>query len=413
MQTATARSQRPSARVAGVAGALGWAAAAGILAVAFAVSPNFAWTDAPRVGPYAGDFLQEYAGGWIARAGDRARLYDPDYFAQVQHDAARVGFSWPAESSFPPIYPPFYYQWVSPLSRLDYRSAAWLWAALSVAALVVGVALVTAGDPGARAQLGAWVAASLCYAPVIETLVSGQKATFLLAIFAGTYRLLVRQRPAIAGALFGCAAFKPQLAIAIALVMLAKREWRFIAGMAATGAVLAAQSLVVGWEPTRAWIAAALHPESQAQLIGRSHSWIGFARLLLGEWSGPAVLALALALVAATLWVLAGGLRGRLDFTHPRFGLQFAGMVIATALVSPHLYTYDLAILVIPLALAARALPDVPPASAAQRRIWLAALLAVFLLGAASTVLAERAPLQLSAVASFALLLVLMRSHGE
>ena len=164
---------------------------------------------------------------------------------------------------------------------------------------------------------------------------------------------------------------------------------------------------------SRSWIAAALHPESQAQLIGRSHSWIGFARLLLGEWSGPAVLALALALVAATLWVLAGGLRGRLDFTHPRFGLQFAGMVIATALVSPHLYTYDLAILVIPLALAARALPDVPPASAAQRRIWLAALLAVFLLGAASTVLAERAPLQLSAVASFALLLVLMRSHGE
>src|SRR5215468_5060145 len=79
-------------------GAVGWAAAAVILAVAFAVSPNFKWTDAPRVGPYAGDFLQEYTGGRIALAGDRARLYDPDYFAQLQHDPAVVGFAWPSDT---------------------------------------------------------------------------------------------------------------------------------------------------------------------------------------------------------------------------------------------------------------------------------------------------------------------------
>jgi hypothetical protein len=385
---------------------LGWLASAAVLALAFAVSPNFTWTDAPRPSPYAGDFVQEYVGGRLVRE-DPARLYDRDAFARLQHDAALLGFSWRADKSFPPIYPPFYYLWVAPLSRLDYRSAALLFETLSVAALVAAIALILGGAPDARAQLGAWVAASLCYVPVMETLVSGQKGTFLLLIFAGTYRLLVSQRAALAGALFGLAAFKPQLVLVIPLAMLAMREWRFAAGMAATGALLAAQSLWVGSGASLAWISAVLHPLPQPELIDRTQSWIGFARLLAGTWSGPAVLALAFALVGATLVALWRLLPGRFAFTHPRFAVQFAGMVLATALVSPHLYTYDLAILVVPLIALARELPASPPAPAAQRRLWLFALLVVFAMGGLSPQIAARIPVQLSSLAMFALLLVI------
>jgi len=387
-------------------GMLGSLAGAALLALAFAVSPNFRWTDAPRPSPYAGDFLQEYVGGRLVRE-DRARLYDRDAFARLQHDAALLGFSWSEDASFPPIYPPFYYLWVAPLSRLDYRNAAHLWVALSVAALVAGLALTLGGAGSARAQLGAWLAASLCYVPVMETLVSGQKGTFLLLIFAGTCRLLALQRLVLAGALFGCAAFKPQLVLVIALTMLAKREWRFIAGMAATGAALAAQSLFVGYGASLAWITATLHPMPQPELIARSQSWIGFARLLVGAWSGPAVLALALALVGATLAALWRLLPGRLEFDSARFPIQFAGMVLATVLVSPHLYTYDLTILVLPLCMLARELPAAPPATLTQRRVWLVALLLVFAMGGLSPKIATRIPVQLSSLATFALLLVI------
>ncbi len=389
--------------------ALGWLASAVILALAFSLSPNFTWTDSPRRSPYAGDFLHEYTGGSIVREGDRTRLYDLEYFQRPQHDAARLGFTWRGDASFPPLYPPFYYVWVSPLSRLDYRTAALVWSALSVAALCASIALILGNDRGARGQLGAWVAASLCYVPVIETLVSGQKSIFLLLIFAGTYRLLVAKRPALAGALFACAAFKPQLVLVIPLVMLAKREWRFAAGMAATGTLLAAQSLWVGWGATLAWISNTLHPMPQPSLVDRSHSWIGFARLLVGEWSGPTVLALSLVLVAATLAALWRLLPDRLDFAYPRFALQFAGMVLATALASPYLYTYDLAILVLPLIALARELPAAPPATRAARLAWLMALLLVFAMGGASTAVAAHVPVQFSTLASFALLLVLVR----
>jgi Glycosyltransferase family 87 len=386
--------------------ALGWLASAALLALGFSVSPNFRWSDAPRPSPYAGDFLQEYVGGWMVRE-DRAHLYDVDAFVRAQHDAALLGFTWNQHEAFPPLYPPFYYLWVSPLSRLDYRSAAHVWAALSVAALVASVALVLGFDAGASVPLGAWLAASLCYVPVGESLVSGQKSLFLLLIFAGTYRLLAARRPALAGALFACAAFKPQLVLVIPLVMLAKREWRFLGGMAATGAVLAAQSVWVGYRASLGWIDQTLHPMPQPALIGRSHSWIGFARLLVGEWSGPAVLALALALVAGTLIVLWRLLPARFDFAHPRFRIEFAAMVLVTALASPHLYTYDLAILVLPLIVLAREMPSIPPATPALRRLWLVALLAVFLTGGASTVIAARIPVQCSALATFSLLAVL------
>ena len=388
--------------------ALGWLVSAAALVLAFAVSPNFRWSDAPRPSPYAGDFLHEYVGGWVVREGDPARLYDAGYFAAAQHDAALTGFVWPSDQFFQALHPPFYYLWVAPLSLLDYRSAAHLWAALGVAVLVASVLLLGASDVRMRPWLGWGFALCLLYTPVAETLVSGQKSTFLLLLFTATYLLLARRRPLLAGAVFGLVALKPQLLLVVAVAMLAKREWRFAAGMAATGAALALQSLAVGWDACLGWLDAIAHPFPQRELAQRAHSWLGFAQLLLGEDRGAAVIGLTAVLVLLTALVLARALRGPLAWDTPRFRVQFSAMVLATPLVSPYLYkTYDLAIFVAPLFLLARELPAAPPASAALRRLWLVSLLAVFAMGGASAAIAARIPVQCSALATFALLLVI------
>jgi hypothetical protein len=388
--------------------------AAAILASTFAISPNFAWSEGEREGPYAGDFIQEYVGGWIVRVGDRSRIYDTRYFRAVQHDRARTGFEWKQTAAFPPIYPPFYYLWFSPLSRLAYRDAAHLWTGLVVGALLAALALLARSDARLLRSIGWALPASLLYTPVTETIVSGQKSTWLLLLFTGTYLLVAHRRLFAAGALFGCVAFKPQLALIVALVMLVKREWRFLAGMAATGVVHAALSLFVGWEACFDWMSSMLSPISQdeSDLIQRSHNWLGFARLLTGDYSGPAVFALALALVAATLLVLARLMPGPLGVPRSRWAIQFSAMVLATVLVSPHLYTYDLAILVLPLLLLVGELDRRGEASMGERRLLLSALLLVFLMGGASPWIAQRIPLQCSALASFALLLVLVRARA-
>jgi hypothetical protein len=388
---------------------------AAILASTFAVSPNFAWSEGERESSYAGDFIQEYVGGSIVRTGDRSRLYDSGYFRAVQHDRERMGFDWDQTSFFPPIYPPFYYLWVSPLSRLAYRDAALLWAALVVGALLAALALLARSDPRLRRSIGWVLPAALLYTPVTETIVSGQKGTWLLLLFTGTYLLVSHRRLFAAGALFGCVAFKPQLALVVALVMLVKREWRFLAGMAATGVVHLALSLVVGLEACVDWMVSMSSPISQneSDLIQRSHNWLGFARLLIGDYAGPAVLALAVALVTATLLVLARVLSGPLGGPQSRWAIQFSAMVLATVLVSPHLYTYDLAILVLPMLLLVGDLDSRAATAVRQRRLLLCSLLAVFLMGGASPWIAQRIPVQCSALASFAVLIVLAKDRSQ
>jgi hypothetical protein len=396
---ATTSSPRHSHLVA----ALGWVAGAAILAAFLAFSLNFRWSE-EREDPYAGDFPHEYAGGWIVRAGDPSRLYDRGYFSDVTHDPAVVGFRWRTDAFLLPLYPPFYYLWCVPLSWLDYRSAAHLFTALTVAALIASTVLIADLDRKARGALGWWVAASLCYPPVIESLTGGQKGTVFLLLFAITYRLLARRQLFVAGAVFGLAAVKPQLMLVLSLVMLVQREWRFVAGLAATGVVLGVQSLIIGWKPSLDWVDSMLHPWAHTVMVTRSHNWLGFARLLLGEYSGPAVLGLWLSLLAATGIVLWRVLGGRLEYESRRFRIQFAAIVLATPLVSPHLYTYDLAILVLPLILLALAMPE----GAVARRFWLLALGLVFLMGGASPRIAALIPLQFSSLASFAMLLVLL-----
>lgn len=407
---ATAPSPRPSAHL---VAALGWVAGAAIVAAFLAFSLNFHWSEVregPHSGPYAGDFPHEYAGGWIVREGDPSRLYDRGYFSEVTHDPAVIGFRWRTDGFLLPLYPPFYYLWCVPLSWFDYRTAAHLFTAFTIAALFASAALIAGVDRRTRGALGWWVAASVCYPPVLESLVGGQKGTVFLLVFAVAYRLLAQRRLFLAGAVFGLASVKPQLMLVVLLVMLAQREWRFFAGLAATGVALGVQSLIVGWMPLLDWIASMLNPWPHTVMVPRSHNWLGFARLLLGEYSGPAVLGLWLALLAATGIVLWRVLGGRLEYESRRFSIQFAAIVLATPLVSPHLYTYDLSILVLPLILLALEMPE---EGATARRLWLVALGLVFLMGGASPKIAALIPLQFSSLASFAMLLVLLRFAPE
>jgi hypothetical protein len=85
---------------------------------------NFQTERSPNSGPLAGDFPQEYIGGYIVLHGDRQRFYDPQYSDALQHDPAVVGTTYSDGRFLPMIYPPFYYLLIAPLSMLPYYTAA-------------------------------------------------------------------------------------------------------------------------------------------------------------------------------------------------------------------------------------------------------------------------------------------------
>jgi hypothetical protein len=176
--------------------------------------------------------------------------------------------------------------------------------------------------------------------------------------FTATYALLRGGWPFAAGIVFGLVAFKPQLALVIAVVMLAKRQWRFVLGGATTGIVLLIVSLATSWQACEDYVQFALGTGSYLQTPGyelaKAHNWRGFFTLLLNGQAPTWTVSIAtLGASAATLYLAWRLLAGPIDAASDKFPWQFSGLMIATVLVSPHLLTYDLTVLLFPVFLLA------------------------------------------------------------
>jgi hypothetical protein len=359
-----------------VPGWLAVALTALVLGCVYGFSPNFAPQESgPEAMPYGGDFLQEWLGGYMLRNGLTERFYDVEYAKELQFDPDVVGAQLDTDFYLPVVYPPFWYLMVSPLAALPLTAAANLWAGLMIACLLGAVALAWPLSRGLLAAPGradpppadtthsdpapAWrrhliwaLPIATLYGPTLRSLVSSQKATLALLLLAAAYVLLQRRRPFLAGAVFALLAFKPQLTLVIALAMLCKRQWSFVAGGLAMGGLLLLLSLAVGTGVCRQYVDFSLGTAAYVHTAGydlsHAHGLYAFFTALLPGAPGAAQGAtLAVALVVIAL--LARLLRGPLRPESQHFALQYAGLLVATVLLSPHVYTYDLTVLLLPL----------------------------------------------------------------
>jgi hypothetical protein len=256
--------------------------------------------------------------------------------------------------------------------------------------------------------------ASLLFMPVIESLSSSQKGTLCLLLFTATLALWQRGRGVSAGIIFGLLAFKPQLALVIALAAMWKRDWRFIAGGLATGVALVALSLLVSVDASRAYIRFALGAGDYMQTSGydlwKSHTVWGFGKLLAPHdaWLATSI---GFALASGTVYFamrLIRGFGGRWDATSPLFRLQFAGLLMVTVLLSPHLFTYDLTVLLLPMAIVLHEALTTQR-SVREKRLAIGLTLLLFALPAISTGLAARYGLQLTVPLMLAYLALITR----
>jgi hypothetical protein len=381
-----------------------------VLAAVYVFSPNFGPKFDSAQGPYGGDFLQEWIGGHLVASGQADRLYELDFVRQIQHDPAVVGYRWNEDRYFPMVYPPFYYALTSPIALLPMKTAAIVWAALMVVLLVASLLLIgrTAG-PCVR-NLTSFLPILALFTPLIENLTTNQKGSVLLVLFTVTYALLRGGRPFAAGLVFGLVAFKPQLTLVIAVAMLLKGQWRFVAGGALAGVSLAAVSLAVSQQACLDYFVLSSQMADYLHTVGydltKSHCWYGFFHLLLDGQSDSLIRIVSGTMIAATLIAVAVLLRGTLHYDSPRFTLQFAGLAIATVLVSPHLLTYDLTVLILPVAIVGNHLIERRGGNLASA---LPALLAAVVVLSLSTPIARVTHLQVSVPLMFSALLVMQR----
>lgn len=345
---------------------------------------------------FGGDYLQEYVGGWIVRHGDRERFYDLSYAKTLQHDPKLVGFEFKNPNKyFPIIYPPFHYLFASPLTRLTYRQAVFVWYGLMQLALLLSLALLWRTDREGFEAFHPWTVALLFfYWPLLENAAGNQKGTLVLLALVGTWALLRRQRPFEAGLVFAFVAFKPQLTLVIAFAWLFARQWRFIAGGFLMGGALVACCFIVGKTACKQYFEISLNMGDYIQTSGfpltRMHCFYGFFELLLGnvapKWLVKALTLLACCGCVAAL--VAVFRRTRQDFQESKnaaLDLRFSALCIATVLMSPHLLTYDMSLLILPMFLCFRSHKNM--------------VLLVFFAAALSENVAAVVPVQLTVIA--------------
>lgn len=285
------------------------------------------------------DFLHFYTLGSLAMAHRGADLYSMQ--AQSALAAQRVPAA--AGIRYLPLYPPQVSILFAPFARLSYPRALILWLTLSALLYGLCVYAVWRTCPNLQSYKLTVLILALAFPAFWHLLAWGQTSALALACFTLAFFTLRAQREFLAGLALGCLIFKPQLGVASAIIFLATRQWKVIAGaLLSASAQLAAAWIYYGPDPLRAWIqllsrVPTLLPLLEPKLY-QTHSLRTFWTLLL-PWPR---LDLALYILTALLTL---ALAVRCWQSTLSLALRYSALLLATVLVAPHLTVYDLVIL--------------------------------------------------------------------
>ena len=285
------------------------------------------------------DFLHFYTLGSLALAHGGADLYNSQ--AQSAIAAARAPSA--AGIQYLPLYPPQVSLLFAPFAELPYSEALILWLALS--SLLYGLCCyaVWRACPNLHNQKLTASILAIAFPAFWHLIAWGQTSALALACFTLAFFALRIHREFLAGLALGCLIFKPQLAVAVALVFLVTLNWKVISGaLLSAVAQLSAAWFYYGAGPLRDWTHTLLNvPRHLALLEPRlyqTHSLRTFWTMLVPWFS----VSLALYLISAILVFIStvASWRSRLPLS-----VRFSALLFATVLLAPHLTVYDLVIL--------------------------------------------------------------------
>ena len=285
------------------------------------------------------DFLHFYTLGSLALNHRGNDLYNLE--TQSQLAGRRVPAA--AGICYLPLYPPQVSLFFAPFARLSYACALIFW--LTLSSLIYGLCCYALwrACPNLRQQRMIVVILALAFPAFWHLIAWGQTSALALACFTAAFFALRERREFFAGLALGCLIFKPQLALASALVFVVTVNWKVIAGALFSAAVqLTAARLYYGPGPLRDWIHTLLNVPSLLPLLEprlyQTHSLRTFWTMLIPWPTASLALYLTTALLVSALTVACW--RSRLSLP-----LRYSALLLATVLLAPHLTVYDLVIL--------------------------------------------------------------------
>lgn len=287
------------------------------------------------------DFLHFYTLGSLAVAHRGADLYDMN--AQAALATQRVPEA--AGIRYFPLYPPQVSVLFAPLAHLSYAWALVFWWSCSLALYGGCCYAVWRACPNLRDYSGTVILLAIAFPAFFHLIAWGQTSAVALACFTLTFFLLRDRREFLAGLALGCLIFKPQLAVAAAIIFLSIGAWRTVLGAALSAtAQLSAGILYYGVAPLRQWAHMLRKAGSALTLLEpkpyQTHSLRTFWSMLI-PWQDLSLGFYVVSMILVLGLTIAVWKRGQ---SIP-LALRFSSLLFATVLVAPHLTVYDLVIL--------------------------------------------------------------------
>ncbi len=296
------------------------------------------------------DFSQYYAAAQMVRQGLGRELYDLRLQFDFQSRVAAVHVFY--------NHPPFEALLFVPFTYLSYRTAYTLWTLLSLALLTntawliesrARVSLAVSQYARIPADFGLVLVILLTFGPATTCLLLGQDSMLMLFIYTLAFGLLQRGSDWRAGCVLACGLFKFHLVIPFAVILLLRRKRTAVGGFAAVGSLLVLLSVAIsGWRALIAYPRLLVFNTTYQQIAGFAPEYMPNIRGILnllnrGMLPRPILSILLAALSVAALWWAAKHWRD------DQLGLSFSAAILATLLVSYHLYNYDLTVLLLPI----------------------------------------------------------------
>ena len=316
----------------------------------------FLWNVRTRIARGDPDFTAFYAAATLVRSGHAVDIYNPS-----EQFSAQTRFTDDSDLRRGPlryIHPPFEALLFVPFTFFPYRAAFILWDLANVGMLVAfAVSLRATLLPGSGIHIWDLLLGLLAFFPIFANFFQGQDAILLLLVVTLAFRAMKLRADFSAGCWMALGLFRFQLVIPLVLVLALWGRRRIALGFISVTALLVLVSAVmVGWEnlmryPGYLWLWASVPGSGRTprsllpSLLGLITGW---PRLDHIHWLVAIVL-----LVSAWLVIVVAGMKNRAQ--EPRFfDFCFACAILASVLVGYNTSTYDLALLVLPLAVMLR-----------------------------------------------------------
>jgi Glycosyltransferase family 87 len=333
------------------------AAVSTVLLAYYAIS----WAQVTPVRERGTDFSASYVAALLLRGGQGAQLYDQ----QVEQSRHLTLLPGGTVINLPFITPPTTALLALPLTALDPGTAFRVWSVIELALLGLAVWVAIRAGPwpsssgrGPRsATFLMAIAAGGTYALLLLGQIDGVAALGLAAAYAAWRK----DRAAAAGfwMALGFAATKPHLAVGLGIWLIARRDWRALAGAAAGCAVVAAVSMALVGPAGLAGFVSAL-----GFAVGNTPaaSTLGIPGLV-ASWLGGGTAAVVIGVAGSLIALMGCAVLGARSRANPgAFEASLAGAAALSLVASPHLLPHDLVILAPAFAwCAARAAADTAP----------------------------------------------------